>query len=108
LDEAMPEDIYNRYILKIVPEDEHAEGAGLEDAADEQLRADLENIEITREVVEEINTKFSDVTLEDAQKIIFEVTNELIADLKADMKVKIKERETALLNELTKSQTKKK
>lgn len=54
--------------------------------------------------MEEIHSKFEGLSLDEAKKIIFEVTNELITDLKSDLKAKVKDRESALLNELTKSQ----
>ncbi|CAF0817967.1 unnamed protein product [Brachionus calyciflorus] len=101
LDEALPIEIYNKYILKIP--DEPTE--------EEKKRKELENpdnIELPDEVVEQIHDKFEGLTLDDAKKIIFEVTNELVNELKTDMRLKIKNRETALVNEISKTKPKSK
>lgn len=69
---------------------------------------DLDNdFEITNEVIDQIHQKFNGISIEDARKIILETTNELVTDLKTDMRNKIKDRETALLNELEKASTSK-
>jgi hypothetical protein len=41
-------------------------------------------MQLNEEVIQEIHEKFSDLSIEDAKKIIFEVTNELITDLKVN------------------------
>ena len=66
----------------------------------------MESIQLTQEVIEEIRSRFSDLSLEEAKRIIFEVTNDLVSGLKADMRSKIKDREAALINELSKTQKK--
>lgn len=96
LDEAMSEKIYRKYVLKI----------------DDDVKLDdsdkAENIDLKPEVIEQIHAKFEGLSIDEAKQVIFEVTNDLIADLKIDMKNKIKARETALINELAKSQKKNK
>jgi hypothetical protein len=96
LDEAMSEKIYRKYILKI------------DDDVKEEIESDkAENIDLKQEVIDQIHSKFQGLSIEEAKQVIFEVTNEIIADLKADMKNKIKAREAALINELAKTQKKK-
>lgn len=118
LDEALPIDLYEKYILKI-PE---------EPSEEEKLREELdkpENIVLPDEVLAQINDKFEGLSLDEAKKIIFEVTNEMVTELKVyfiflqilflniefifqdEMRIKIKNRESALLNELSKSTKKK-
>lgn len=83
---------------------------------------------LSEDVIEEIRSRFGDLSIDDARRIIYEVTNEVVAglkvtlsleiavsesllnlaQLKTDMKAKIKEKETALLNELNKNAGKKK
>lgn len=95
LAEAMPEKMYKKYVLNL-PDDPTAE---------ELAKRALENpahMIIEEDVASQIKAKFSGISIEDAKKIIFEVTNELVNDLKSEMKVKIKERESALINEVTK------
>lgn len=75
LDEALPIDLYERYILKI-PE---------ESSEEEKLKEELEkpeNIVLSEEIQAEIHDKFEGLGLDEAKKIIFEVTNELVAELK--------------------------
>lgn len=103
LDEAMSEQTYNKYVLKIDDDEEkigHKSGTVIEE--DEN-----QDFEIKQELIDQISEKFSGLSIEDARKIIFEVTNEMVTDLKSDMKNKIKERESSLLNELEKSGAKK-
>ena len=64
-------------------------------------------MEISNEVIDQIHKKFSAISIEDARRIILETTNELVSDLKTDMRNKIKEREAALLVELEKASTSK-
>lgn len=98
LQEAMPERMHNKYVLKLEdPED-------MKSNENEESKEDSpENIALSAELVEQINNKFVGISIEDAKKIIFEVTNELVDDLKDSMKTKIKDRETALIEEITKS-----
>ncbi len=42
--------------------------------------------ELKSELVEQIHQKFSGLTIEDAKKIIFQVTNSMVADLKVRKK----------------------
>jgi hypothetical protein len=95
LSEAMPEKMHKKYVLNL-PDDPTPE-----ELASRALE-DPEHMIIEEDVVAQIKEKFSGISIEDAKKIIFEVTNELVNDLKAEMKVKIKERENALINEVTK------
>ena len=72
LDEAMPEKIYKKYILKI------------EDEIKDDDFEKAENIELKQEVIDQIHSRFEGVSIEDAKQIIFEVTNEIITDLKVN------------------------
>ncbi|RNA24087.1 hypothetical protein BpHYR1_008910 [Brachionus plicatilis] len=100
LDEALPIDLYEKYILKIPDEPDQ----------EEKLRQELENPEnivLSDEVLEQIHDKFEGLGLDEARNIIFQITNELVTELKDEMRTKIRNREAALLNELAKSAKKK-
>lgn len=99
LDEAMPDKMYSKYVLKI-DDDPKKMKSGTVQEEDEDLNNDLE---MNQELIDQIHSKFNNLTVEDARKIILEVTNDLVTDLKSDMKNKIKDREAALLNELEKN-----
>jgi hypothetical protein len=43
-----------------------------------------ENIQLNQEIIEQITKKFEGISIEDAKKIIFQVTNEIVADLKVN------------------------
>jgi hypothetical protein len=102
LDEAIPLKMYNKYVLKIDDEKKAKSGTVQEESGD------LDNdLEISNEVIDQIHKKFSAISIEDARRIILETTNELVSDLKTDMRNKIKEREAALLVELEKASTSK-
>lgn len=80
----MPENQFNKYILKIPdePTPEELERLELEKP---------ENIQVPDKVIEQIHSKFDGLSLEEAKRIIFEVTNELVTDLKVFIsKIKIK------------------
>ena len=94
--------MYNKYVLKIDDEKKAKSGTVQEESWD------LDNdLEISNEVIDQIHKKFSAISIEDARRIILETTNELVSDLKTDMRNKIKEREAALLVELEKASTSK-
>ena len=94
--------MYNKYVLKIDDEKKAKSGTVQEESGD------LDNdLEISNEVIDQIHKKFSAISIEDARRIILETTNELVSDLKTDMRNKIKEREAALLVELEKASTSK-
>lgn len=97
LAEAMPEKMYNKYVLHIPDEPTPEELA-------QKALEKPENMVLSEEVVAQIQQKFGGLSVEEAKRIIFEVTNELVNELKSEMKVKIRERETALLTEVSKSQ----
>ncbi len=102
LDEAIPLKMYNKYVLKIDDEKKAKSDTVQEESGD------LDNdLEISNEVIDQIHKKFSAISIEDARRIILETTNELVSDLKTDMRNKIKEREAALLVELEKASTSK-
>ena len=41
------------------------------------------DLDLTQEVIDKIQEKFSGLSIDDARKIIVEITNELVTDLKA-------------------------
>lgn len=45
---------------------------------------------------------FEGINIDDAKRIIYEVTNEIIGDLKIDMRKTLKSREAALVQEVSK------
>ena len=87
-------------------------------------------MQLSEEVVAQIHDKFSRLSIEDAKRIIFEVTNELVNELKvrfqrkkilllkdnhfnkfhfshqskSEMKTKLRERENMLISEVSKNQ----
>ncbi len=128
LDEAMPDKMYSKYILKIDDEFKKAKTGTVQEEDEDN------DFEITNEVIEEIHKKFTGVAIDDAKKIILEITTELVTDLKvtyytlitlcmtvalttinyilfiilkSDMRNKIKEREQALISELEKGSNQK-
>jgi hypothetical protein len=46
-----------------------------------------ENIDLKPEVIEQIHAKFEGLSIDEAKQVIFEVTNDLIADLKVSNKL---------------------
>ncbi len=43
-----------------------------------------DNIQLNQDVIEQITKKFDGISIEDAKKIIYQVTHELIVDLKVN------------------------
>jgi hypothetical protein len=76
LDEAMPHKMYSKYVLKIDDEPKKAKTGTVQEEDEDN------DFEITNEVIEEIHKKFIGVAIEDAKKIILEITTELVTDLK--------------------------
>lgn len=75
LDEALPIEIFNKYILHLPDEPTEEEKKRME-------LQNSDNIVLPDELIEQIRDKFDGLSLEDAKKIILEVTNDVIADLK--------------------------
>jgi len=97
LDEALPEQFYNKYILKINDEP-------VPSTEKESIKSEITEAlpEINKEIETQIKTMFDGLSVEDAKKIIYEVTTEMVADLKVEMRKSLKEKENALIAEISK------
>jgi hypothetical protein len=73
LNEAISDQYYNKYILKIPDPQEETE----------HVNNEL-NPEINDEILIKINEQFKDLSKEEAMKIIIEVTNEMVKNLKVN------------------------
>jgi hypothetical protein len=93
----LPENLHRKYILKINEEPA---------SASDEIQNQGEQIKLTEEVESKIKSMFEGIKLEDARRIIYEVTNEMIGDLKLDMRKTLKSRESVLVQEVSKLSTK--
>lgn len=72
----MPDKMYSKYVLKIDDEPKKAKSGTVQEEEEDN------DFEITQEVIDQIHKKFSGVSIEDARKIILEITSDMVTELK--------------------------
>lgn len=80
LAEALPDEMHRKFILKI-PDEVPVSDEQLKEEAESPERV-IEAMDSNKELVDELQKRFEGISVEDAKRIILEVTNDLLADLK--------------------------